>query len=284
MNILELLKFKGLNVDEKIKMIRHQQQNDDLYDIYRRNPNDFEIYQSFQGKPVLNCKYLVSFIGRPHGHAMFVGVYRVDDVKPISEVTIPADYPYPGLIPEAGYWYELVKCDGYNDLIDRVVIAWGPSERSWHQWLTEKKEKEVVEILPSGSVEHFPGFLKLTMDFYGLKKMIENPIPNREWHQLLKSVAGVYLILDTATGMQYVGSAYGIDGILGRWRSYAETGGHGGNVRLKQLVESNDDYPGKFKFSILHTLPVSITKNEAIEWENLFKEKLGTRASGLNIN
>ncbi len=35
------------------------------------------------------------------------------------------------------------------------------------------------------------------------------------------AVAGIHLITDTLTGKQYVGSAYGKDGVVGRWCEYA---------------------------------------------------------------
>ena len=47
--------------------------------------------------------------------------------------------------------------------------------------------------------------------------VINNPEANREWHRMLVAVAGVYLIADVKTGNQYVGSAAGQRGALGRW-------------------------------------------------------------------
>jgi len=41
---------------------------------------------------------------------------------------------------------------------------------------------------------------------------------------MLASVAGVYLILDTETGYQYIGAATGKDGIWGRWSKYIPDG------------------------------------------------------------
>jgi hypothetical protein len=55
----------------------------------------------------------------------------------------------------------------------------------------------------------------------------------RRWADVLRSGRGIYLLVHRETGQQYVGSAYGVDGLLGRWKSYAD--GHGGNVGLKEL-------------------------------------------------
>jgi hypothetical protein len=96
-------------------------------------------------------------------------------------------------------------------------------------------------------------------------------------------VAGVYLILVTKTGKQYVGSAYGIKGIWGRWAAYARNG-HGGNKLLKGLLAKGSAYPAAFSYSILQVLPNTLTRNEVVRCEQLIKEKLGSRATGLNAN
>jgi hypothetical protein len=96
-------------------------------------------------------------------------------------------------------------------------------------------------------------------------------------------VAGVYLILAEKTGDLYVGSAYGAGGVWGRWAQYAQSG-HGGNKRLVELLARDGDYPARFRFSLLQILPKTFTKDEVIAREGVFKEKLGTRATGLNLN
>ena len=279
MNITELLKLRGLDLNARIKMMRHISKKYDVYEMYRRN--HFEIYQSFQSKPVLECDYLISFLGIRHSSAKFVGVYKVDGRRPAKTIELPPDYPYQEFTETAQYWYDLIKQPGYEDLTDRVVIDWGMSERSWHQWLSEKN---VTEILPIGYVTDFTGYLDISISFAELKQIINNPTANREWHQMLQSVAGIYLILDTITGKQYVGIAFGKEGILGRWKRYAKTNGHGNNSLLIPLVKDNKDYSLNFQYTILHTLTKSTTKEEALRWEVKFKNKLGTKAFGLNIN
>ncbi|SIS64874.1 GIY-YIG nuclease family protein [Salimicrobium flavidum] len=101
--------------------------------------------------------------------------------------------------------------------------------------------------------------------------------------RMLSSVGGIYLIQDTTDGLQYVGSASGKEGILGRWKEYAKTG-HGGNKILKQLIGADSTRAQKFKFTILQTLPATLTRNEVLAEERKYKEKLGSRAAGLNLN
>ena len=69
--------------------------------------------------------------------------------------------------------------------------------------------------------------------------------------QPLSSVGGVYVIMDTAAGKPYIGSAYGDGGYWQRWQAYAESG-HGGNTELKRLLAvQGDAYSANFQYSVL---------------------------------
>jgi hypothetical protein len=81
----------------------------------------------------------------------------------------------------------------------------------------------------------------------------------------------------------YVGSATGEGGIWARWRQYASSG-HGGNSLLRDLIARDGTYPAQFRFSLLQILPKTMTRDEVIQREVLYKRKLGTRATGLNLN
>ena len=85
------------------------------------------------------------------------------------------------------------------------------------------------------------------------------------------------------TGLQYVGSAYGTEGILGRWQAYAHSG-HDGNLQLRELIAKNPNCVHAWQYSILTTLSQSVTRDEVIQLESLYKQKLGSRAHGLNCN
>lgn len=100
---------------------------------------------------------------------------------------------------------------------------------------------------------------------------------------MLGAVAGVYLITDMVTGKQYVGSASGEAGVLGRWAQYARSG-HGGNVLLKQVLAERPGAEQRFQFTLLRTLPQTLTRAEVIAYEVLYKHKLGSRVFGLNSN
>ena len=103
-----------------------------------------------------------------------------------------------------------------NELIDEleVVEIWNP-------------EKKLVDI-------SFPGYKNVSIGYDELKKKIE--ISN-EWRTALRSRKGIYLITDK-NGKLYVGSAYGKEGILGRWRTYLESG-------YDRNEKENGKYPNK---------------------------------------
>lgn len=138
-------------------------------------------------------------------------------------------------------------------------------------------------MLPRGFIRPFPGYLDFILSHQELVQIFNHPESNREWHVALSGVAGIYLIVQSGTGAQYVGSAYGPKGILGRWEAYT-INGHGGNERLRALHNVNPHVCREFRYSVLRTLPKSLTAKEVIAYENFYKTKLGTRAFGLNAN
>ena len=83
--------------------------------------------------------------------------------------------------------------------------------------------------------------------------------------------------------MLYIGSAYGVDGLWGRWKAYANSV-HGGNKELLELVDRDLDAANYLIFSILRALEPNARKDDVIAHEALLKKKLGTRVHGLNSN
>jgi hypothetical protein len=281
LGIIELLSPRGLDLNARIKLVRHQDKRYDVDQLEREGL--IELYQSYQSKPIFDCDCIVSFIGLENSRARLHGVYRVRGKLPALQRPLPSDFKYPGFMPSEGYFYDLEPVPGFEDLKTRLVIDWGPSALAWHQWLNKDADKEVVEILPCGYVREFPGYLDFVISHTELVTIIKNPAANREWHRMLSAVAGVYLIVDGRTGKQYIGSASGEGGILSRWECYAATG-HGGNKQLIDLISADDTYARDFSFTILRTLPRTLTRAEVIQYECLYKRKLGSRAFGLNSN
>ncbi|MEQ6289542.1 GIY-YIG nuclease family protein [Vogesella sp. GCM10023246] len=270
-----------MDFTRRTKFVRHKDKQCDLERLYLNDQLD--IYQAAQSEPVFaDCEQIVSFIGTEGRHAKFVGVYQVQGVAYRPDGRWPDGYLYAAQQECWPYHYSLQKDSRFAELEGRLVIDWGGAALAWHQWAHDK-DKEVVAILPPGYVTEFPGYLDFVITYAELRKIIANPVANARWHQMLAAVAGVYLIVDSESGKQYVGSAYGKEGILGRWKNYAANG-HGDNVQLQALLAADQRHAAHFQFSILRTLPRGMTDKEVIQVENLYKTKLGSRAFGLNAN
>jgi hypothetical protein len=186
----------------------------------------------------------MSFIATDGATCVYVGTYKVGSKTTLEVAKKSIELPDLGMLEFYQYtknYYDLHEVEFMSDLKDRLIIKWGGAQVVWNQYLAPK---DIVEILPAGYVREFPGFDDLILSFADLKTIVDNKDANREWHRQLSSVAGVYLILDTVTGMQYIGSAYGKEGILGRWITYVKTG-HGGN---QQLVALLDEFPDRYKY------------------------------------
>lgn len=178
------------------------------------------------------------------------------------------------------YFYKLEDSNLLESYKNRLVIEWGKSTVSWVQSSTEK---EVTEIYPKGFVSLFPGWDKVHLSHKELTEIINNPNGNKDWYEYLSRHSGVYVIFDSSTGNQYVGSASGGKGIWSRWEGYVKTG-HNGNKGLKALAKNNQDFANNFTYSLHHVFPKTISKKDVLYYESLLKNKLGSRAFGLNEN
>ena len=271
--IQELLYNRGIDKNAKVKLVRHKDARCDLYEQYRKNHSWFLDYQSSQGKPVFRgVDYIVSFIGEEGTSSRFIAVYQVcsEEEKEVYNAETLID---------GKYLYTLKEVEGFEDMKERVIVKWS-NAISWHQWI--KNEMEIIEIQPGLHYQQFTDYFEFILNFDELKEIVNNQYP--DWKKMLSATKGVYLISDTKSGKLYVGSAYGENGIWGRWSEYVKTNGHGGNKTLKELVNQDSEYGNNFQFSILMLLPKTITADEAIKKEKLFKNKLGTNSFGLNNN
>jgi len=283
LTVNRVLEIAGLNMSKDIKIARHMDTRGvDVHELYTNG--HFEVYQSYQERNVFKgCDYLIACLGIENNQALFVGVYAVKETYNVDGFPNNLDVPYKGKAKlDSKYRYDLEKLSGFEELEGRLVINWNNIAQAWCMKL-DTNQKEVVQLLPKGYVRDFPGYLEINLSFQELQNIINEPIANSIWHKMLSAVGAVYLILDTKNGKQYIGSASGKEGILGRWKQYARNG-HGGNKKLKEIIESDSERIHRLKFTILQTLPRTLTKNEVLWEESKYKEKLGSRAYGLNLN
>lgn len=284
LTIKELLHIRGLESGAKVKLVRHKDNRSEkevngelisgnLIDWYRlKDKTKFLDYQSEQSKDVFKgADYIVAFIGEENSTARLIGVFKNLGYDEDRKQRLNSDK----------FYYKLEIDRRFEELSERVIIDWGKSAISWHQWL-DSGEKEVIAIVP-GFDHMFPGYNKVTLSFSQMRDVFINK-QYPEWKKMLSSVNCVYVIDDSKSESLYIGSTYNRDGIWGRWSQYAATG-HGGNVELKKLIDKDPKYAEKhFKWSILEILPIDVTQDEAVKrHEQRFKEMLPSVCK-LNLN
>jgi hypothetical protein len=281
LGVLDVLAVAGFDTRWRAKLVRHQ---DDRYPTRELLRNDwFDLYQAYQGRPVFHgVDHIVSFYGLSGTRAGFHGVYRVLGFRPASKGLTPASCPWATeWHRSASLFYNLKRDPRFDYLRYRLIIDWGPATRAWVQKLANKPILEITE--PGQRLPPFDDYLEFSLTFGQLQDLFAAEEAHRDWRARLQAVGGVYLILAETTGDLYVGSASGEGGIWSRWREYAHTG-HGGNGLLRDLIRQDKAYPANFRFSVLQILPKTIARDEIIRREAIYKQKLGTRARGLNLN
>ena len=241
-----------------------------LYTLWRDSHPDFLKYQSIQNvkaRERLNSPYWASFVVTPTRSVMFVGLFKVErtgswpegSIDPVTNDDVSGFDRYEQTLVEASASY-----------IGRVFIDWGGSAVTWAQ-RAHNQPKPILEITRVFQEEAFPGYTRFIANLSSVETL---PLG---WLAALRAARGIYLLTCPRTKEQYVGSASGEDGFLGRWLSYSRDG-HGGNVALK----SRD--PSDYQVSILEVCGSSLTAEEINRTEAMWKAKLQSREMGLNRN
>jgi hypothetical protein len=266
----------GFDIDPKdVRLLRHQSVphgggGRTPYTLWRDDASAFLTYQSIQSgqnRSRLAGRYWAAFVVTPMQSTLFAGLYEVEHSGPCNPEIIDPLRLTP--VGQADL-YSQVPVDACSTLSGRLSIEWGPGTRSWIQ-RADSQAKPIVEMVRVFQEEAFPGFNR----FIGNLSAIET-LPTG-WLSVLRSARGIYLLTCPRTLEQYVGSATGEGGFLGRWLSYVQDG-HGGNVGLK----SRD--PSDYRVSILEVAGSTATVEDILAAEQLWKAKLQSREMGLNRN
>lgn len=176
-----------------------------------------------------------------------------------------------------GYEYESLK--EYDKYIGRLVVKF----KNKAQTMVRKAESvindcAISQILPDTfDNDLFPGYDKVNLSWSELKRVVKKDT----WKTALQNQKGVYLITDKSNGKKYVGSAYGEQMLLGRWKSYIKNG-HGGNVGLKKLEFKH--VKNNFHYSILDIYKSTTEDKIILERESWWKSILTSRKFGYNEN
>lgn len=205
-----------------------------------------------------------------------IGLLKIDNDKwllfNISKITKDLD-----LYDAIGYEYNTLE--KYKKYFGRLIVKY----KNTSQNLIRKAESvindcEVFEIIDDTfDDDGFPGYDNVDLSWKDLKRVIEK----KDWKTALENQKGVYLITDVKAGKRYVGSAYGENMLLGRWKNYVETG-HGGNKDLKQLdieyIKTN------FRYSILEIYKSTVDDKIIINREHHWMKILLTKNKSFGYN
>lgn len=229
----------------------------------------FRKWQEEQNKRNFQCEMVVGLIHLHGDQWLFGGVYRILGVRKGTKTA---------------YLYQTELLPGQEELIGRVIVRYKRMFRA--SYISGHRFGHLLEVAEVKSqkitIEPFPGHNRVVLSHDHLCTIVRQR--DASWASALSSVKGVYLIADSNTGMLYVGSATGLNGIWDRWVAYAESG-HGGNKELKALiVQKGRKYARHFRFSILEIADFHTTDDEIIEREQHWKRALLSRDRGMNRN
>lgn len=243
--------------------------------------DDFKDWQERQTGKNWSREYILSLVYYEKDIWMFGGIYKVMPVLPV---------PIQNNQGWTGWKYETELTDKAAEYIGRAFFRFKKEFRASYPTLElDPKNGDPIAEMPLSHIldkrvalTDFLGFDSVNIDYKTLKYIVSDNILS--WKSALSNVKGIYLIVDTYTGKQYVGSAYGDECIWQRWSNYAKDG-HGGNIELKELLKINgEDYKYNFKYSILEVCNMNLGNEYTISRENHWKEVLLTRQFGLNLN
>lgn len=252
----------------RVKLLRHTVKGHQVLDVWRSNRALLEAYQRRQLHGFFDgVDYAACFLVSRGGAEVFGGLYRVAgyEMAPPEDLDPFTDAPNDG----RRAIFELTRDSTFADYEDRLVIQWflAGKHPGWWQW-AHNNPKPVLEIATQQE-QPFPGWLEFRCPVDDLDRL------PRGWLAVLGATSGIYLLTDTV-GKHYVGSAKGGGGFLGRWDSY-RNGRSGGNLGLRDAV-------GPFTVSVLQTFDPHLPEQSIERLESLWKEKLGARIVGYNMN
>lgn len=294
MNFNDLLKAQAID-PKMVIVMRHRPHEPELRKVLpwlaAERPATYNAYQQTQNpraesalKALEGTGHVASFIGHRPGQALFVGLYRIGASRPL---TVKQFWEVPALLEMRAFgmegfierdgratilWFELALTEIYAQWKGKLVVGWPPPERSWWRQ-SHRNDFPVLAILEDSALDaEMPDWSRINLSSGELALL-----PSR-WRTTLSQWRGVYFIYDKSDGKGYVGSAYGLNNLLGRWQNYAASG-HGGNRLLRERNPKN------FQFTILQRVSPDMDADDVIRLESSWKERLHTRfPDGLNDN
>lgn len=228
---------------------------------------EFKEWQEEQNGKNFERKYILSLIDWDKDEWLFAGIYKRLSVKEVNEVNV-CKYKYETELTEIG-----------EEFIGKLIVGFKRTFRESYLLFENHIDKfDLLEIKKEVVKVEFPGYDKVNVSWQELAKLIKT----EAWKTALKNQKAVYLVTDSSNGKKYIGSAYGENMLLGRWKEYVKNG-HGGNKELKSL--SFDHIKKYFRYSILEIFKPTADDEIITDKESWWKEVLLTRTEfGYNKN
>lgn len=175
--------------------------------------------------------------------------------------------------------YDYETLHQYEKYFGRLIVDFKNSSQNMiRNAVSVIDQCEVAQILPDVfNNDIFPGYDKVNISWSELSRVLEK----ETWKTALQNQKGVYLITDKSNGKLYIGSAYGDEMILTRWRFYLKTH-HGNNADLRML--SPEHIRENFQFSILDIYKSTTDQQVIIDREKWWKRVFLSREFGYNRN
>lgn len=248
-------------------------------------PDLWRAYQQIQWesleKAMTRARFVASFIGQDAGTATFAGLYEIGAWSTLDAAGYRA---FPGnedlvALGMGGRSTDMPDClafdldplGHFDEWTGRLTIQWPRPYQKWWRWGASGKFQVLTIEAESRFVRGMPGWQDIVLTHAELQSLPSS------WKSALSQWRGIYFIYDTSRQAGYVGSAYGAENILGRWREYARSG-HGGNKELKSSAEND------LRFSILQRTSPDLDAEAIVALEASWKQRLHTRDFGLNRN
>ncbi len=252
-------------------------------------PDLFEAYQSLHSDraavSLQNRRYFASFVPLSGGNMMFAGLFEIVNAEEMPTTEIYADPRFSELADAYGATdtapaaniaarshqvaFRVRPMEALDDLRGRLQIA-TPTGRTY----VRRAENLNVAVL---AITERPITAPAPPDWqdFILTAQEMRSLPS-SWQARLREWRGIYLIVDR-DGQGYVGSAYGEENILGRWRTHVA-----GDCGVTVELAGRD--PAGFRFSILELVSPTASVEQVVPLESNWKKRLHTRAFGLNVN
>lgn len=285
LTLQQLLEQSGVPVEDALVM-RHTPPGElgiAYPSLAAKNLAEFNAYQSIQGpayqKRLQQKSWLVSFVVNAIGQTVLAGVFfKKSEIAEPERVCIAnrllSKYGYKHGSLDDPIWFDLHLTEHLAKYRGRLVV-------DWHNpiaWCRDASSSKSIFEITSLSVEsllvppQLPDWRTIVWTWDRLKTLPQS------WRIAIAQWRAIYLIHDTSTRKNYIGSAYGVDNLLSRWEGYAKTGDND-NKYLKPLDPKN------LQFSILEVMSQTALPEEVTRRESTWKKRLHTlHPAGLNGN